>query len=452
MTTSLNIPCINFIALQVSSEAFCASDASSLSGQCGSRFSNDFGFPRNSCAVAMVSCMHELKLSYVSQKENKALTDLTESLLQRRSAFRSKNDYSLLKDIHDLTGSSDTGITVAIEAAEFQLQRMDCEKLAEDSSFITAVPNVKSMVPFIVYRGDDVDVDDISWLEQKLSNPVGKIMLEFGMNSIKLNGLSGRALSLLKIPDLSPDKKQPKSQSKATKGGIRKSNYDSMTDHQKVPLEAEDAVLQKTDGVKEKAPKDVDDDVAEPSILADHSASESHSLLDEKENTIEHVVLEIQENDDEADAEIKTAMLDKEKSQMRKTNDADECEKENNEYILKTRCQGEINVKKIWFNLAHPTKLKIFQEGSDYSVNLISSIVPSICSWIPVYVDLIKVADHLLHNYYRHRYSVMAYIMGQALPDKGRLYVKVCSDLPNTFRSVTEFKLYFFILTNNCGQ
>ena len=430
LTASLNIPCINLIALQVSSETFCPSDASSLSGQCGSKFSNDCGFPRNTCAVAMVSSIHNLKLSYVSYGEDKALNDLTVTLLRRRSVFKSNSDYSLLKCIQDLTESSDMGVTGSVESIDFQLQRLDCENLAEDSSFVTAVPNIKSRVPFVVYRGDDVDVDDISWLEQRLSIPVGKIMLEFGMKSITINGFFGTTLSSLASPDLKTSSVKGKQEygRKITREGPGKQRNVLDIESKDGLQEIEEIDLGTSNGNETVMPsRETDVDVVEPSILVDYGVNESHSLLeDEEDNIIKHVVLEIQESDCKADDMATSAKVEKEKSPegIFSATDGNE-EEENKEFILKSRSEGEMNVQKIWFNLAHPTELKILQDRNDYSVNLISSIVPSICSWIPVHVDLIKATDILLHNYYRHRYSVMAYIMGQALPDKGRLYIKV---------------------------
>lgn len=446
---SLSIPCVNFIALQVSSEGFCTSEASSLSGQCGSKFSNDFGFPRNTCAVAMVASMQYLKFSYLSNGEHKALQDLTVSLLRRQSVFRSNNDYDLLRNIHELTESCDEGLTAVIETIDCQLQRLDCENLAEDSSFVTAVPNVKSLVPFVVYRGDDVDVDDITWLEQKLSNPVGKIMLELGLKTIRLEGLFGKSLSLLTTSgrERSPEKKTQKQQYTVKMEGQEVVN--SEPEHAVSICDAPSTSCEKISRGRDENEGDDCVDMMEPSIYVDHS--ESCSLLNEKDdNIIKSVVLEIQESiegvnvtkgSDNNDTENSHQNInsDKGNSQIGKMKELDGIEKETKEYILKKRSQGEININKIWFNLAHPTKLKIFQEGSDYSVNLISSIVPSICAWIPVYVDLMKTTDLTLHNYRRHRYSVMAYVMGQALPDKGRLYIKVISAYPFIFLVLAIF-------------
>lgn len=438
VTGSFIVPCVNFISLQVSSEGFCASEASSLSGQCGSRFSNDFGFTRNACAVAMVASMHGLKLSSVSHGEHKALKDLTVSLLRRRSVFKSSSDYRLLKEIHDLTGSSDEAVSTHIEAIDFQLQRLDCENLAEDSSFVTAIPNVKSLVPFVVYRGDDVDVDDISWLEHKLSNPVGKIMLELGMKKITLDGFYGRELSLLEGGNNTLGKDRQENRLVAQTESQGNVNLNTDQEHKDEVENGESGERMK--GTKEGTCKEGDGEVAEQSKLSDYD--ESCLLLDENEgNSIKNVVLEIQESSEEANrsklqmkdskvdgshVKIRNAHVEKAKSQLGKMKEIDgDEEEEEEEYVLRNTCQVEMKVKKIWFNLAHPTKLKILQEGGDFSVNLISSIVPSICVWIPVYVDLIKVVDLVVGNYRKYRYSLMAYVMGQALPDKGRLYIKV---------------------------
>ena len=425
LIASLHIPCINFITLQVSSEAFCPSDASSLSGQCGSKFSNDFGFPRNTCAVAMASSINNLKFSYTAHGEHKALNDLTITLLRRRSVFKSSSDYCLLKCIHDVAGSSDFGIAGSVDSMDFQLQRLDCENLAEDSSFVTAVPNSKSLVPFVVYRGDDVDVDDISWLEQKFSNPVGKIMLEFGLNSIVINGFVGTALSSQAIHNqkISPDKDY--TQKLEREGCGKEINSSEIESKDQVSGAGEIAAGPSVNCKAKSAYDEAEVNIAEPSILADYDTNESCSLLDGKEeHVIKHVVLQIQESESDTENMITYTKTDKEKSQM--VNETDGIEKEESkEFILKSKSQGEITLRKIWFNLAHPTELKILQEGKDYSVNLISSIVPSICSWIPVYVDLRRATDIVVYKYKRHRCSLMAYIMGQALPDKGRLYVKV---------------------------
>ena len=417
----LNIPCVNVISLQISSEAFCSSDASSLSGQCGSKFSNDYGFSRNTCAVAMVSRANNIKLNYIFRGEHEALNDLTVTLLKRRTVFKSSNDYYLLKDIHELTESNEIGIMGTIAHVSFQLQRLDCEKLSEDSSFVTAVPYAKSMAPFELYRGDDVDVDDISWLEHKLTSSVGKIMLEFGVEGIRFNGLKGTSLSSVALTNRSnppsADNQEYNCKDERDRGETEKGNSE------------EDSRGPFTEMKAMTYGRESDVGILEPSILPDCTVDESCSLLDEREeDVIDHVVLEIQESDSEAQEVMTCPRVDK-KSALGKsfviTVETDGNEEESNEFMLKNRLQGTVKVKKIWFNLAHPTALKILQESSDYSVNLISSIVPSICSWIPVYVALHKAIDSVAHNYSRHRCSIVACIMGQALPDKGRLYVKV---------------------------
>ena len=454
---SLNIPQTNFIALQVSAEPFCVSEQSSLSGQCGSKYSNDFGFPRSTCTVAIAASVAELKLSYASQDEHKALKDLTVSLLRRHSVFKSKNNQLLLKEIHDLTDSSDGGLTGSIDNIDVQLQRLDCETLADDSSFITAVPNAKTMVPFLVYRGDDVDVDDLSWLEQKLGEPVGKIMLECGVKKIKINALFDEKLNQTSTRKrrntiFSPGKRT-RSRSEAAQSEKQQATQpDVKVTVQDEEQKSEDKTIRKDTVEKTKETMaeglmNVDDDT-DGLIASDDSPSASCPLLKDEQTSFQHVVLEIHESDSEkASDKSHGSRTSKKTEKVAKKGvlpeegfssllqigsasftDVNQKVSDSIEYALTTKTQAEMKIRSVWFNLAHPTRLKVLQEGNDHCVNLVTSIVPSICCWIPVYVDLLRSSDVTINCYKRHRYSLLAYVMGQALPDKGRLLIKVFAD------------------------
>ena len=431
---SFDIPTVNFVALQVSAEPFCVSEQSSLSGQCGSKFSNDFAFPKYTCTVAMAASFSGLNISHAAEGEHKPLSDLAITLLRRSSTFRSSVDQKLLQELHEITESDSNVVRVSLQRADVQLQRLDCEEHSDDSSFVTAIPKSKTIVPFSVYKGDDVDVDDLSWLEQKFGEPMGKIMLEFGFRNIKMNMLRGERVSILSRSGQSNSLKNPRksnAENDMSPDLQTTSGTEMPPKNQKFPGDVE---LQQTSDLNLDCVK------AEPSILESESPTVSCSLLKGDDSPMGHspmghVILEIQNSD--ADSGISQVLRDEtkrgkllqsrsnEKQDSGSINDWNQKGDDAEEYVLKRKIQGIIEIENVWLNLAHPTRLKVLQEGSDHCINLITSVVPSICCWIPVYVELARAVDSTAKAFRSHRFSLLAYVMGQALPDKGRLLIKV---------------------------
>ena len=87
---------------------------------------------------------------------------------------------------------------------------------------------------------------------------------------------------------------------------------------------------------------------------------------------------------------------------------------------------GTLDLQKIWINLATPRKLKVLQGAAEQDVNLVTTLVPALSCWINPIVDLQKTVELVSSTLKRWRYAVLACLMGQALPESGRLLKKVC--------------------------
>ena len=447
--SSIEVPQVNFVSFQVSAEPFCASEQSSLSGQCGSKFSADFESPRNTCTVALVTSVLNFRLCHVSQLQHNAVKQLTLALLRRRSVYQSTNDHVLLKKLYEVADSGNEGLHGSIDSADVQLQRLDCEG-ASNGSIFTAVPTVKSMIPFSLHRGDDVDVDDLSWLDQKVSEPVGKIIMECGVKKVKLHAFLGEKLVRVSDLERTENSVRRKSTWSASSPGHR-STAESLPQRSNVTAGVPaDKAQQKLDEVSGKG-NSKNSEEFEIEILSHHLSSVTNPLLSKTEKKSGAQTVN-EDGPEQLTAKAKTAFQEAEhirilrhdsskknrpvsfhKSGSLATGDSSQNDKYSSEFVFDTQKQGEMNLESVWCNLAHPTRLKVLQEGSDHRVNLVTSIVPAVCCWIPAYVDLVRVADAVRINYSKHRYSILACSMAQALPDKGKLLVKVSKNLNMDF-------------------
>ncbi len=467
--TIVNIPQVNLVSLQVSAEPFNASEQSSLSGQIGSKFSADFESPKRTCTVALAASVNQFKMCHVGHHQHDALKHLTLSLLQRRSVFRSKNDFLLLKQLHDVTDDSYDGVEAGIDSINIQLQRMDHDLQDAYSGSVTAVPNSKTMVPFSVHRGDDVDVDDLSWLEQKVSEPVGKIIMECGARKVTMNAYLSERLRKILDKDTGDKGVSFKERDTLNKGSADERSFRSRTESKRSNVNArntndeDNSVLQEakakdtlsirsraeskrsntaqdaqrlaTEGSKTNVSQGHGaEDIELHSFIGDDETSATSPLLGRNDQIIGDVRLEIHESES---GQFNVGSVDDDHSKHNRfsTNESGSfCipeftvkEIEPIDFTFQAKKQGEIQVQSVWLNLAHPTRLKVLQEGNDHCVNLVTSIVPSVCCWIPAYVDLMRVTDAVRNSHKKQRYSLLACAMAQSLPDKGKLLVKVRS-------------------------
>eukprot|EP00794_Sanderia_malayensis_P007184 gene7184-7990_t len=476
--TSVIIPKVNFVSFQVSAEPFNASEQSSLSGQIGSNFSANFESPKRTCTLALAASMSNLQLCHVAQNQHQALQHLTLSLLQRRSVFKSKNDYLLLKKLHDVLDDNNDGFKASIRNIDVQLQRMDCEM--QDYVYdgcVTAVPNAKTMVPFSLHKGDDVDVDDLTWLEQTNSQPVGKIIMECGMKCLSLDVFNGK--KLCKASDLGhkESKSSPRMRDTLSGSSVQGKFPMSRTASKR---SSNSAATDKEASRKKQATcaKSSLEQIELNQLAA--VETDAFSQLFEETNLGE-VVLEINEDDDDhcdVDDGDKQTLQQKLNAANASSVDASKAdasvtdahdagsvnvtdvivkEPQSDEFAFKTTKQGQLHVNGVWFNLAHPTRLKVLQEGNDHCVNLVTSIVPSVCCWIPVYVDLLRAFEAVTTNYKKHRYSLLACTMAQALPDKGKLLVKhninsMCTTLSTYLQEEHSSQLIYVLRRQMTGS
>ena len=459
LNLSVVLPQINFITLQVSAEQFSPSEQSSLSGQCGSKVSIDFDSSKNSCTTVLIASISKFQSMFISDDEDPSVQNAKLLILQRCSLFMSSKDLAILNSFQS---DNQAGLNGRFESVHVQLQRLSHPRELRYANNVTAVKPCRSMVNFTLHRGEEADVDDLSWLEPRSSDPIGHIMMECGIEKVSISALERlQSLSSKESEDkssvitASPDKLSPrvKSRSKASETGIQVTESKDSVSETGSTNKYEDPLVQREPGsVSLESPG-----IELTEIISSSPIPSPNLLKDQLEGDTDHFALGIDpkhdasgslpsESDDAAKTLLKSSKKSKDKSSRKKSGKASkrgtekdtskldvieersrtESTEEKEKFVLHSQKQGEITIKRVWFNLATPERLKVLQEGADHDVNLLTSLVPAVCSWIPAVVDLQRSVGLVKHSYRKWRYSVLACAMGQSLPENGRLLVKVC--------------------------
>ena len=448
LSINVRLPQVNIVTLQVSSEQYTPSEQSSLSGQCGSEYSYDYDMKDSDAAMFALS-VSDIELGAYMDEQHDALLNTMTFLLHRHSVLNTESDLSALDHLHSLSLPSSTLINGSIKSAQLQAQHIDGNSNNMCKN-VTSIPSNKSYVGFLVKLGVDVDLDTASVDLQEKEGP-GNIIMEAGIQDIQLKALVKKYL----------DKKKPEKIGVSVSAEAR-SHYNEHNKLLLTPIETRKRTAsdinnplferEKTDGCGAsklggglRSVKYNRFSYSQSSLESD-SSSDSNQPLTQKG----HISLDIDSGDIADDSDngqdddkvsvifssdgekqnrpnVKSARYTRHsaKRQSTEAKKAESLPKEERAKISE-ELSGTLDLQKIWINLATPRKLKVLQGAAEQDVNLVTTLVPALSCWINPIVDLQKTVELVSSTLKRWRYAVLACLMGQALPESGRLLKKVC--------------------------
>ena len=441
-TVALELPQVNFVFFQVSSEKYLPSEQSSLSGQCGSEYSVDFDIKNTDSVLMAVTCSN-VSLKLHQHQEHQALQNATSSILQKSLTCHSTIDAGMF---HRLEKISKSSVTLATGFTnQLQLQVVHLEGSSDKKLHLTCIPRQRSNVNFTVKSGGSLYSDDISVIDPSTQEHLGNIIFEAGIDGIRLQCLQESSIN----KDLfirSRKTETGKSTGRDLVSSVSESVNTSPRDRTKtasMKTDADDVLINmETDTLAEYKKTDASKKRGY-SILSNSSSSiDSNSSINKRRNARKaYVALDIDSGDiaDMSDIEEeehvsifsgseRTGSSNVQSVRYKKKKKDTPLKQSNtnvNPAVIVTEQTPDLKFKKVWINLAAPKRLKTIHNDNDQDVNLVTALIPALSCWVSPIIDFLKTIEIVSAEYRLWKYAVLACLMGQSLPEQGRLLKKV---------------------------
>jgi len=451
MAINVILPELKLLFFQISGERYTPSEQSSLSAKCGSEYSYNFDI-KDSDSSLFAAMLTNLKLKAFTNNDDPAMFQCVSRVFQRFGDVNSLVSDDIIENIKNKSISDYTIFSGNLESMKMQLLHLEGPS-AKESKF-TSIPREKSKLNFLVQKGGNLYSDNVSIVDSPVQDELGEIIFEAGLNDITLSGSVRTELNRdffeaeentakvntgsdsrpresstsQKQSSTSSSSKMPPPPPKAT-GGDKETNqvfFENTEDIDGIPLR----ILNKTNNY-------------EP-LGSDSTLSSVNSFAYKSSTRKGYVALDIDPGEaadtsdvGEAHSSIfsgsdhtrgsrnSTRREPAPTSSRRKSDVAKKDTSTCKNAIIKKTATGGVNIAKIWVNLAAPTRLQSCQSDTEQDVNLVMVLVPAASCWIPPTVDCIKAVEDLLAQQKMWKYSILAGMMGQGLPESGKLLKKV---------------------------
>ena len=444
------LPELKLLFFQISGERYTPSEQSSLSAKCGSEYSYDFDI-KNSDSSLFVAMLTNLKLKAFMNNDDSAMFQCASRICQKFGDVNSLVSDDVIKNIKDKSISDYAIFSGNLESMKMQLLHLEGPSTKE--SRFTSIPREKSRLNFVVKKGGNLYSDDVSIVDSPKQDELGEIIFEAGLVGISISGSVRTELNrdFFEVEkNTTASKSDHDSRSREHSMSQKQSSSDSKMPKANVdsdPLES-DQVFFETGDTKDGIPLRILNKTNNYKPLGSDSTLSSASSFAHKSSTRKgYVALDIDPGDaaDTSDMEREapssifsgsdhtrssrnSSRREPQRTGSRRKSDAvkkDTLACKN--AIIKKTATGGLNIAKVWVNLAAPTRLQSCQSDTEQDVNLVMVLVPAASCWIPPTIDCIKAVKDLLAQQKLWKYSILAAMMGQGLPESGKLLKKVMS-------------------------
>lgn len=461
------IPEVKILFLQVSGERYIPSEHSSLSAKCGSQLSYDFD-SKNANVALFGALLTNINIKAFGKTHDAALFRAASKIVYKHNDDISVVPEYVLQNIREQNITNLCVMNSAVEAISMQLLHL--EGTSNKENRLTSIPRQNSKVPFSTKRGGYLFTDGLSTMDSPKLEDLGNIIFEAAIEDVSISGQCSSTLNLDLKETVMKDASDTTGK-EASKVSSSKASSKAVSLH----THPED-VPSNTSSRKSFVKVDIDDGNDCPDFATNvrPSRGENYIPLANSTSSISsdgsymvkpctrkgYIALDIdsgenadlseadvEDNDGDMDESEKVSLLSgsdhnkgssslgsKQQVHYRKRSKRQSTKRKSSvlkdapivhEYVVVTNINGGVNVDKVWVNLAAPTCLQVCNTESEQDINLVMVLVPALSCWISPAYELLTAIELLKSQIQLWNYSVLAAIMGQALPDHGKLLKKV---------------------------
>lgn len=430
---SVDLPSLQLLFYQVSTETYNPSENPSLSGQCGSEYSVNLDI-NNSDSVLLGAYISDMSFKIQQRSEHDSLFNAISGMLFKSQQLQKSINQASADKIVGIIEPNNLVCETTIDSLQCQVLYLE-NKTEEKELHITSLPQSRSNVNFKVKRGGNLFVDNESVndgidIEESL---LGSIILEIGIEEITFDGSyekrvspkyydrnkfsnesvrsHKRDYSAIEIESTIKEEKD-----KHDGIGFSKSSYRQFSNSDSTISSNEHVHRQFQTTRKGYVALDIDS--GEMADASDNDENdEKSSLLNEKDWPESKAPLE---NVDHSDVEAKTS------SPINQIITG---------WEIAVSAKAKTALKKVWTSVAAPLHLRTHHSENDQDVNLVAVLVPALGCWIPFLISTANTITSVTEISKRWKSSVFASLMGQALPEQGRLLKKHITSSASTSQS-----------------
>lgn len=416
LTVAVQVPEIDLVFFQIVSERYTPSEQSSLSGQCGSEFSYDLDI-KNTDSILLAVSFTNVNLNLHEDKENDAIFNSTTMLVHKVST-----NGPCKESIQKLASLSNPNVMVcSANIFSIQAQVLHLEGVTDKHLHITCIPRSKSTVNFSIKPTESLHLHHVSLADAIRHKNLGNIIFEAGIHFVKVKGVVRKSIN--------------KYLTGAQENNLSTTNVNTK-EQTAIRIEFDNDVNDKNDGFVSSRP-------ARYKALSNSSSSfESNSSCNISKAKKGYTRLYIDSGDDadmseEGENEDHVSFLSGSEItasetvptvHYKKKTKKSAKEKQVAGYpssMVGTDMVGHAEIKTIWINLAAPTHLRNLNGDNDQEVNLVTVLVPALSCWMLPMIDILGSVNLIMETFRTWKFSITACLLGQALPEHGRLLKKV---------------------------
>lgn len=469
----------------MSGERYIPSEQSSLSAKCGSEYSYDIDVKNTNTALLAVLVKNANIKAFVNNADP-ALFRCSAKILHKHDETKSAVPRHVIQKIHNLNVSKLTVVSGNVHSIKMQLLHL--EGASNKERRLTAIPRHETKIDFTVYPGGNLFADSVSGgLDSAKSDDIfGEIIFEAGVEEISMSARFMSTLNMNAATDKGDsrgkdntdnEKKQSVSRTSQTRASSVKTASEH-TVHHEGTIRADSSETAVGVGSQHSVQKDIGEDEEgldrkDNSVLSRPAWKRSNYLpLGNSTSTISsngsfvfksstrkgYVALDIDSGDvaDQSDADGGEVESEEENEQVSVLSSSDHHHSNKGSFtgvrqavryrkrgskrqsstkdlpsvkshVVVNNATGGVKINNVWINLAAPTHLQLCNNETEQDVNLVMVLVPALSCWITPAYELLTSIELLSSQIRQWKYSVLAAMMGQALPDNGKLLKKVRS-------------------------
>ena len=429
---SVELASLKLLFYQVSTETYSPSENPSLSGQCGSEYSVNLDI-NNSDSVLLGAYISDMSFKLQQRSEHDSLFNAISGMLFKSQQSQKSINQASVDKIVGIIEPNNLVCETTVDSLQCQVLYLE-SKTEEKQLHITSLPQSRSNVNFKVKRGGNLFVDNESVNDgiDSEESLLGSIILEIGIEEITIDGSHEKRVS----PKYYDRKKFSNESIRSNKRDYSAIEIESTVKEEKDKYDGvgffkssyrqfsnSDSTISSNEHVhrqfqtKRKGYVALDIDSGEMADASDNDENdEKSSLLNEKNCPESKVALE---NVDHSNVEVKSSPITQIVTGWEIAVSA----------IAKTA------LKKVWTSVAAPLHLRTHHSENDQDVNLVAVLVPALGCWVPSLISTASTIASVTEISKRWKSSVFASLMGQALPEQGRLLKKHITSSASTSQS-----------------
>ena len=429
---SVELASLKLLFYQVSTETYSPSENPSLSGQCGSEYSVNLDI-NNSDSVLLGAYISDMSFKFQQRSEHDSLFNAISGMLFKSQQSQKSINQASVDKIVGIIEPNNLVCETTVDSLQCQVLYLE-SKTEEKQLHITSLPQSRSNVNFKVKRGGNLFVDNESVNDgiDSEESLLGSIILEIGIEEITIDGSHEKRVS----PKYYDRKKFSNESIRSNKRDYSAIEIESTVKEEKDKYDGvsffkssyrqfsnSDSTISSNEHVhrqfqtKRKGYVALDIDSGEMADASDNDENdEKSSLLNEKNCPESKVALE---NVDHSNVEVKSSPI----TQIVTG------------WEIAVSVIAKTALKKVWTSVAAPLHLRTHHSENDQDVNLVAVLVPALGCWVPSLISTASTIASVTEISKRWKSSVFASLMGQALPEQGRLLKKHITSSASTSQS-----------------